>query len=113
VSHDLLTWITDSTRWAARRAPEKADGSWFRKFAPIGLQLPIKRRSITKKPILVGLVAGKLRRAQDGRDEVVAYPFLLREAGDQILVEFSAAGPELEIRRSILTTLAERLLWDY
>ena len=99
VSHDLLAWIRDPARRAAQRVPQKVkvDATWFRRVAPIGLQLPLKPRSITRKPILLGFVAGKLRKTQDG-SKGVAYPFLLREVDERILIEFSAAGPNRRSR---------------
>jgi hypothetical protein len=109
VTHDLGTWMADSARLAGRPVPERVDAAWFREVAPM-MGLEISPDAVKKTPFSLAFVAGKSLKAPDGSYEETAYPFLVRGSGDQVLVEFSAAGPELEIRRSIVTAFGERIL---
>jgi hypothetical protein len=105
-THELRTFMPDGSR----PVPARIDLTWFRKVAPIGLQVP--KRAVKASPLVLGFVAGMLEEKAAGGTVEVAYPFLVRSADDRILLEFSALGPAPEIQRQIGVAFSERLLWE-
>jgi len=97
VSHDLQALLP----------AERVDVAWFRDVAPVGLAFP-RRPKVDGSPLSLGCVAGK---GKTPTTEEVAYPFIVRESEDRMLIEFSANGPAPELQRSIVVALGDLLLW--
>lgn len=89
------------TRWA-EASQVALDPTWFRSHMGIALALHFDKTT----RLSVDLIAFRM----EGHVEVV-YPFLLREEAQSVYCGFGGAGPDAEIRESIVHSLAARFLW--
>ena len=88
------------TAWFHSTA-QAPDAAWFCEHAPIALGL-------TPEPAVCAfdLIATRVENRTS-----VAYPFLVREMDGSIFCGFSDAGPDVDVRDSIVNALAGRFLW--
>lgn len=89
-----------AARIECRTAPPDMGAEWFRATAPVALQMPKP-----ELPLRVDMIATREERGFD-----VAYPFVLRQRGIEVLCGFSALGPQKPVRCGIATAVACRLL---
>jgi len=107
--HDLRDYIGQAAADGLRPAPPIPTSAWLDEVAPIGLGFTPPTVLLALPMGFVAVKTGASRVATESID--VAYPFLLVEREQRIALAFSAIGPELTARESIVLAFCRRLLW--
>lgn len=104
--HDLTGAVAEAAAIARRTVPSCVDGHWYRRHAPIALQLrPASASPVDDSPLCLDFLAGRLEHGGE-----VTFPFLLREHDNSVRCGFSDAGPDPALKRDIVLAVASRFV---
>jgi hypothetical protein len=103
--HQLAGYVRACAAAEPRRLPDHIGSDWTRSAMPIGLQMNLPAAT----SLDMGFATCCVDQRPAGRVDV-AYPFLLTERGEDVLLGFSELGPRASVRESIIRAFALRLL---